>query len=119
MGYITLGIITIFLAIIGFVEVLKQLVFRIYKRQSENALMLIIPELPDCDNPEYFLRSYAESTKWMGSLRPRKIICISDNITAEGKKIASLACYEYDFIELMTADELNNILKQNIGKKDC
>ncbi len=117
MGYIVLEIITVILAVAGFVEILKTLVLAIYKKPAKNAMMVIIPDISECNNPEYFLRSYAESIKWMGNLRPKKIICIADNMTFEGKRIANLACKEYDFMELITTDELYKILNQNIGKK--
>lgn len=123
MGYIILGILTIFLAVVGFVEILKILVFSIYKVSSKNAVMLIIPERSENNNPEYFLRSYAENLKWMGVLRAKRILCISDRMTEEGKKIASLMCDEYDFLDLVTSNELSNelcnILNQNVAKKDC
>ncbi len=119
MGYIVVGIITVALATVGFVGILKALVLTIYKKSSKNSMMLIIPEYSECNNPEFFLRSYAESAKWMGNLRPKRMICLADNMTLEGKKIATLACKEYDFIELMTAEEINKILIQNISKKDC
>lgn len=119
MGYIVTEIIMAILAVAGFVGLLKALVLTIYKKPAKNTTILIIPEISECNNPEYLLRSYAESVKWMGNLRPKRVICIADNMTREGKRIADLASMEYDFMELMTTDELSKILNQNIGKKDC
>ncbi len=119
MGYIIPGILTIFLAVVGFVEILKTLMFKVYKNSPKNAVMLIIPESAENNDPEFFLRSYAENLKWMGVLRPKRILCVSDRMTVEGKKIATLICSEYDFLELVTTDELYNNFKQNVNKKDC
>lgn len=116
MTYIILGIITIFLAVIGFIEIMRYIVSRLYKTENTESVMLIFPDNSTSGSIEYSLRSYAERIRWIKNHPVKKIICICDGLNAESEQICSLICSEYEFIETMTMNDFAREFSKQISK---
>lgn len=102
MAYIILGIITTFLAVIGFIEILRSIVSGLYKTNATNSVTLIFPDSTTPASIEYTLRSHAERVRWMKNPPSNKIICICDGLNSEAEQICSLICSEYEFMKIMS-----------------
>lgn len=113
MAYIFFGIITTFLAVIGFIEILRCIVSGLYKTDETNSVTLIFPENSTSESTEYTLRSYAERLRWTKHPPSNKIICIRDGLNSEAAQICSLICSEYEFMKIMS---INDFIKE-FGKK--
>ena len=118
MAYIIFCLVVIFLAIIGFIEVLRHLVARIYKYNSLNTITLIFPDCHLSESTEYNLRSYAERVRWGKNQRSCKTICIFDKLKPEVEHICKLVCSEYEFMEMMSTNEFIDEIK-NINRNCC
>ncbi len=110
MADIILGIFVIILSLTGVVSCLRFLLFRLYKSKNDKTIMLITPLRGTCEDIEYILRSCATQIKWMGKVRPYRVVCLDNGMDTCAKEICTAICKEYDFMEIMTKEELNKLL---------
>ncbi|MBE6735204.1 MAG: hypothetical protein E7563_07700 [Ruminococcaceae bacterium] len=113
MSDIILGSIVVFLALTGVVSCIRFLLFRLYKSKNDKTIMLITPAAGVCEDIEYTLRSCAAKIKWMGKVRPYRVICLDTGMDQTTRKICKKICSEYEFMELASKEKLNSILEAN------
>lgn len=109
MGYIIFHVFITFFAVIGFIEAMRLLITLPLKNHNTKDILIILPE---SKNIEYELRSYTSKIRWPGNLRPKKIYCISDNLTKEAKEICRLFCKDFDLIETAESSELQELIRE-------
>lgn len=107
MGNIIFHVFITILAVIGFIETSHRLISLLYKSKDTKSILLVFP---NSDNPEISLRNCVSELKWSCSLRPNKIYCIDNNLSEESKEICRIFCREYDFLEIISIDELQKII---------
>ena len=110
MMYIIFAIITVFLSLWGFADLVRFLLFRILKSKNDASVILISPIGNNNLDAEFILRSCCEKVKWMGRVRPRRVICLDTGMNPELKNICNLIAKDYDFLEIATREELTNLL---------
>ncbi len=110
MTDIILGFLVIVLSLIGAVSCLRFLLFRLYRSKQDKTIMLITPVESSCEDIEYTLRSCAAKVRWMGKVRPYKVICLDKNMDKTTRDICKKICLEYEFMSIMSTEELNEIL---------
>lgn len=101
------------MAVLGISETLCYLITRIYKADECNNLLLLFPNNADI---EYQLRSCVAKVKWRRCLHPKKIYCVDSKLTKEAREICELFCREYSCIEMISAEDLINKIKNYSDK---
>ncbi len=102
-------------AIFGFVAFVKTLIFKIYKPQKENAL-LIINYNDECEDIEYTLRSWQKRIQWMGKAAPDRIIIVDNGLSAEQNEIFRRLCAESEVFKIYTPGELKKVMENDYIK---
>lgn len=113
MADIILGLLVIFLSLTGFVSCIRFLIFRVYRNRNDKTIMLITPAFQGCEDIEYTLRSCAAKIRWMGRVRPYRVICLDTGMDETTRKICKKICSEYEFMELADKEKLDRILRSN------
>lgn len=111
MTDVILGFLVIILSLSGAVSFIRFLLFRIYKNKNDKTIMLIAPFEGTCEDIEYILRSCATRIKWMGKVRPYRVICLDNGMSASAREVCKAICREYEFMDIMNKEELDNLLK--------
>ena len=73
--------------------------------KNDKSIILISPLGSEPDNTEVLLRSCITRIRWMGRLRPDRIILLDTGICRNTKSICTLFQKEYEYIEVMTPSE--------------
>lgn len=110
MTDILLAFFVIILSLIGAVSSLRFLLFRIYRSKQDKTIMLITPAEGNREDIEYTLRSCAAKVRWMGKVRPYKVICLDKGMDKVTLEVCNKICSEYEFMSVMSTEELNKIL---------
>ncbi|MDD6644507.1 MAG: hypothetical protein PUE67_00350 [Oscillospiraceae bacterium] len=101
--------IMIFLSLIGIIEIVSYLIYHLMSVKNECSTLLITPVNSDSDY-EIIIRSAMEKAKWMGTLRPQRIIIIADGVNEDTlKSIKAMTC-GYDYIEIIEKKDREKIL---------
>ncbi len=111
MSYIFIGFILIFFALLGFVELIRFLIFRLYKSKSDHTVMLITPAKNKQEDIEFILRSCVAKVRWMGHSAPELVVCLDKGMDIETKSICKKVCDEYDFMSILTPSQLLELMK--------
>ena len=105
-----------FFAVVGVCEFCRGIVKLFTKSQDEKEIVLIEPICNKQEDAEYLLRSAAQRVKWMGKNGPNRVICLDCNMDEETKRLCSMVCSEYPFMEMYSKEEafdrLNEICKK-------
>lgn len=107
------GFAVIIFSLIGVVASVRFLVFRLYRSKQDYTIMLITPASGIAQDIEYTLRSCAAKVRWMGKVRPYKVICLDKGMDKTTRKVCETICSEYEFMTVMTQDELNTALESS------
>lgn len=113
MAYITINIIMATLAVIGLINIVRNIVFRTYKSKGDTTIMLITPAKGHKENIEYELRSCAAKVCWMGKVRPERVVCLDNNMDDNTRQICEIVCSDYDFMDIVKPNELKEMLGIN------
>ena len=100
-------IILIFFAVIGVCGVIRGIARGLSKPDSDREIILIEPIRRNQENAEYLLRRAAQKVLWMGRHAPDRVIALDCNMDDSTRKLCSLVCCDYPFMELCTKDELS------------
>ncbi len=107
---IILSLLVVFLSLAGAISCLRFLLFRLYRSKQDKTIMLISPAQGNCEDIEYTLRSCAAKVRWMGKVRPYRVICLDKGMNEATRDICRKICAEYEFMSIMSTEELNKIL---------
>ncbi|MBQ4104968.1 MAG: hypothetical protein IJC86_01090 [Clostridia bacterium] len=113
MAYIIFSAIMVIFSVIGFVGCIKSLIFRVYRGSNDKTIMLISPAKGHCEDIEYTLRSCGAKVRWMGKVRPDRIICLDNGMDISTRQVAELVCCEYEFMEILKPEELTEVLSMH------
>ncbi|MCH5202114.1 MAG: hypothetical protein J1F17_02805 [Oscillospiraceae bacterium] len=102
-------IIMILLSLVGIIEIISYIIYHIMSVKNECSTMLITPVDKD-SNYEMIIRSAIEKTKWMGHLRPKRIIIVTENLSDETIEDMREMTYGYSFIEIYNKKDMNKVL---------
>ncbi|MGN0453436.1 MAG: hypothetical protein ACI4GZ_06545 [Ruminococcus sp.] len=111
MEYIIFIILMAILATVGLVSLVRAIVFRLFKSNEDCTVMLISPVNGHREDVEYILRSCASKVKWMGRVRPERVLCLDRGMDKSTKEICSTVCSEYEYMEIVSEEELREILE--------
>ncbi|MCI7085124.1 MAG: hypothetical protein PUB41_03450 [bacterium] len=96
------------LAIWGLTDIVRKAVVFILKRSCDQcAYTLIIPIEGKCEQAEFILRNAAAELKWNGNKKIKKIYCLLKNADSQTENICKTICTEYDYMEIIYADDMN------------
>lgn len=110
MSDVILGILVTILSLAGAVSLLRFFLFRFYKNKNDKTIMLIAPLEGNCEDIEYILRSCATRLKWMGKVRPYRVVCLDNGMSPAAKEICEAICREYEFMDILNKRELDILL---------
>ncbi|MBR1731476.1 MAG: hypothetical protein IJ725_03465 [Ruminococcus sp.] len=99
-------IVLIFFAVIGVCGVCRGIARGLSKPLSDREIILIEPIKCGQENAEYLLRRAAQKVLWMGRHAPDRVIALDCDMDAQTRKLCSLVCGDYPFMELCTKAEL-------------
>jgi len=103
--YIISCVILFVLCVIGLTDITRFFTLRFLKIKNDKSIILISPLGSEPDNTEVLLRSCITRIRWMGRLRPDRIILLDTGICRNTKSICTLFQKEYEYIEVMTPSE--------------
>lgn len=110
------------LCVTGLTEITKCAILHFLKIKDDKSTILISPLYNDSDNAEFYLRSCITKIKWMGRLRPNRIIFLNAEKDENTKDICSLIRKEYEYVEVMTPNdflaEFSQAKEINISSKE-
>lgn len=112
MWNVILAILVTIFALFGFTEFLRCLVFRFYKPKKEQSVMVIFADENCVDDIEYTLRSTVTRAKWLGKAMPQSIVVVDRGLDKVSRRICKNICKDYDYIALITEDELYGFLSK-------
>lgn len=103
------------LSIVGLVEIFRiiSMSFLTKKEFSENALLLI-PIYGHNAKIEMILRNAITNAKWLNGANYRQIICLNLGMDNETRKICEIFSEEFDFIEIYSLKEFNEVMQQAV-----
>ena len=101
-------IFSIILVILGFVDLIRSLTFLFLKIRGCSTNIIVIPIRGHNERAEFLLRSAAAKVKWMSTIEKFHLICLDCGMDEETKKICSLICDDYDFMDLYNVPELES-----------
>lgn len=105
MLYIIRDIILIMLAIIGLAEVARVVVLFFMRSKKDKEVILVVPISGHDEEAELVLRHAAARVKWISGGRFRKVVCLDCGMDEETRKICSLVCSDYHFMEMKKSPE--------------
>lgn len=111
MADVITGLMLVILSLTGAVSLIRFFLFRFYKSKEDKTIMLITPALNSSDDIEYTLRSCAAKVRWMGKVRPYRVICLDKGMDQTTREICTRICSEYDFITIMNTEQLNQLFE--------
>lgn len=97
-------------ALMGFVALVKYLIFKIYKPKNEDAY-IVLNHQENCEDIEYTLRSWAARVRWLGNAAPDSIIIVDNGLNKEQREICRLICNESEIFKICTPIELYKIFR--------
>ena len=106
---VVLYFIMIFLSLIGIIEIISYLIYHLMSVKNECSTLIITPINSDSDY-EMIIRSAMEKAKWMGTLRPQKIIIVTNGVNEDTMESIKTMIYGYDYIEIMEKKDSQKIL---------
>ena len=109
--YLIFMVILIFFALLGICGVCRGVARALSKPDSDREIILIEPIKRGQENAEYLLRRAAQKVLWMGRHAPDRVIALDCNMDPRTRKLCSLVCRDYPFMELCTKEELNERIK--------
>ncbi len=101
------------LATLGFVTLIKSLIFKICKPKNGNAYV-VLDINKTSDDTEFILRSWETRIRWLSKTDIRNIIIVDSGINNEQRKICQLMCKECEIFKLCTPEELYRIIYKKI-----
>lgn len=113
MADVITGLLVVILSLAGAVSLIKFLIFRFYRSKEDKTIMLITPAFNSSDDIEYALRSCAAKVRWMGKVRPYRVICLDKGMDKTTREICARICSEYDFITIMDTEQLNRFFEES------
>lgn len=109
---LTWNIILIILATIGLVEIVRAIVFMLFKTREENEIMILVPIYGHNEEAEILLRSAATRVSWFSGLKKQKVVCLDLGMDSETRKICDIISTEYEFMEVYDSEQFEKILKE-------
>ncbi|MGN1127119.1 MAG: hypothetical protein ACI4RI_06735, partial [Ruminococcus sp.] len=85
------------------------LIYHLMSVKNECSTLLITPINSDSDY-EMIIRSAMEKAKWMGTLRPQRIIIVAEGVNEDTLKSIKAMIYGYDYIEIIEKKDREKIL---------
>ena len=110
MQWFAFTVLSIF-ALIGFVHFVPGIIRGLTRSPQSKEIILIEP-IKASDNAEYLLRSAAGKVMWMGRFAPDRVAVLDCGMDDETRKICSLVCGDYPFMELCSRDELKERIEK-------
>ena len=95
------------LSVVGIVEIISYIAYHLLSVNEEKSLLLITPV--NKDNYEMIIRSAIQKARWMGTLRPEKIIVVTENADEKTLSDISDIIYGYNFIKIMDKKDIPDI----------
>jgi len=106
--------ILVMLAVVGLVELLRRVIFYLFKRKDAIPYAIVLPIYEQSEDCEYILRSTLADSAWNGNKNfLKKIYCIDCGMDKITKEICKIFCNEHNEIELCTQEEFVSLLKAN------
>lgn len=112
MLYAICGILVLFLALYGFTELVRKLIFSFYKPKNQSWYMIINLAENSVEDIEFVLRSFCEKAGWSRN-PPKRVILLDNSQNPVAKKICRCISKEYGFLEIASAQELYGIITDN------
>ena len=107
------SIVSIFLVIIGVVEVARIAVLMILQTKKDEGMMILVPIRGHDEEAEYLLRSAAAKVKWFNTMRDQKVICLDCGMDEETRKVCTLIADNYRFMEIYDMKEFEEDLMKS------
>lgn len=107
------SVISIFLVIIGVVEIARIAVLMILQTKGDESMLIIVPIRGHDEEAEYLLRSAAAKVKWFNTMRHQKVICLDCGMDEETRKICTLIADNYRFMEIYNMSEFEELLMKS------
>ncbi len=111
MLYIIFSMITVFLSLWGFADLIKFLLFRLFESKNDSSVIIVSPLGKSNPDAEFILRGCCEKVKWMGRVRPKHVICLDMGMDKTSKDICNFVAKDYGFLKIATPEELLLLLK--------
>lgn len=108
------GLFVLILSSIGLIQIFKIISFSIFCHRDFNEnIIIIIPILGHKEDIEMTLRNAISGVKWARCTVNRQIICLDLGADAETYKICKIFSEEYDWIEVCSLEEFNEMMVQS------
>ncbi|HEX3016365.1 MAG TPA: hypothetical protein VHP31_00730 [Caproicibacter sp.] len=91
------------LAIIGAVEIIRLILFRILKTDNPGKFMLLVSFSGHDEKAEYSLRSAMERARWMSD--DVQVVCMDRGMDYDTRQVCEMVCADNPEIILCTPDE--------------
>lgn len=91
--------------IIGITETASYVIYHLLSAKDDCSTMLIIP-IENSKNYEIIVRNAINKVKWMGSLRPCKILIVLGALKQNEKEEIENLVRGYDFIEIVEKESV-------------
>lgn len=102
------------LAVIGIVELLRAVVFRLLRTDNSGDFYLVLTFSGHDERAEESLRSALERARWCRGFV--QVVCLDGGMDAETRRICGIACSEYPGAFLFTPAEFRQYLMQRFAK---
>lgn len=106
MLYIIRDVIFIFFAIVGVLDIVRNIALFLMRTENDKDVFIVVPIFDNFESVEMLLRSVASRVKWIGGGRFNKVLCINCNADDETKLICEKVCDEFPFMEFVEKIDL-------------
>lgn len=111
---VVFSIFVLCLAIVGMVEIFRIISLTVFKTKDDGNAIFVIPMFGHNEEAEMILRNAVSNLKWLNSVVDRRIVCLDLGMDSETRYICDLIKREYNFIEIYSLEEFNNVMKQDL-----
>lgn len=103
----------ILLAIIGFVDIIRMVVF-VFLKTNNDGCVLVVPIQGHNEEAELLLRSAAAKVQWISWTNKQQAICLDLGMDEETLNICKMITEEYEFMKILTKEEFDETYSEYI-----
>ncbi|MBQ3073825.1 MAG: hypothetical protein IJD19_04010 [Ruminococcus sp.] len=108
MGYILTYFTVCLLALLGFLELARIILLKIFTPKRMPPCSLVLSMKDNVKDAEFIIRSIAERIRWNKDLPYSEIIVTDNGLDEKTAPILRALCEEYKFLKIVPADRLSS-----------
>lgn len=103
----------LFLAVIGFIEIIRLCSLLFTTTSVRRYCAIVIPVYGHDEDIEILLRSLIDTVMWDGSSKIQQVVCLNCSMDEETLEICKRVCDDFSFVHICTPEEYCRSIEWN------